>query len=243
MKRTFLLSLVLLASCAVAGWRGAFDEAFAAASSAWTPARLNPVAWYKGEDNAQDSAGAFDGTWSGTAAYADGIAGRAFSFAGGNLVSAADNAALRPANLTVATWIYQDGGAQQADPSAVGKHSNYKIQVSSDGKLSTTLYPGGARTYIAKNITLPVGWTHVAMTYDGSAGVVYTNGALLASEAMSGAITTAGSALGIGYDSYSTDRYFRGMLDDVLIFNRALTAAEVKKLYDETVKRNGREWQ
>ena len=35
MKRTFLLSLVLLASCAVAGWRGAFDEAFAAASSKW----------------------------------------------------------------------------------------------------------------------------------------------------------------------------------------------------------------
>ena len=54
MKRTFLLSIVLLASCAVAGWRGAFDEAFAAASSAWTPLKLGSklACWFDADDPA-----------------------------------------------------------------------------------------------------------------------------------------------------------------------------------------------
>jgi hypothetical protein len=35
---------------------------------------------------------------------------------------------------------------------------------------------------------------------------------------------------------------FKGQIDDVLIFDRALTAEEIEKLYNESIKRNGAAW-
>ena len=81
-------------------------------------------------------------------------------------------------------------------------------------------------------------WTHIVFTYDGTSlasGVKsYMNGALVTqdtvTDALSSSIQTANS-FRIGY-GYHTSNVFNGSLDEVRIYNRVLTAAEVKQLYD-----------
>ena len=61
----------------------------------------------------------------------------------------------------------------------------------------------------------------------GSALSVYVNGALVASRAVSDAIVTATGALRLGGHSIWGE-YFQGRLDEVRIYNRALSAPEIQ---------------
>src|SRR5262249_56500880 len=56
-------------------------------------------------------------------------------------------------------------------------------------------------------------WTHLAMTYDGSAVRLYVNGAQVSSTAKSGAISTSTNALTIGGDAIY-GQYFQGTIDE-----------------------------
>src|SRR5262249_25047021 len=87
-------------------------------------------------------------------------------------------------------------------------------------------------SYGQRNVTgpsaLPVNtWTHLAGTYDGTTLRLYVNGTLVASQAASGTITTSTGAVRLGGNAVWGE-YFRGRIDDVRIFNRALSQAEVQ---------------
>ena len=76
-------------------------------------------------------------------------------------------------------------------------------------------------------------WYHVGFTYDGNTLKVYKNGVKLPTEAIApspASNITDITTVGIGR-VYSTDRYFKGDIDDVRIYNRALSAEEVSLLY------------
>ena len=86
---------------------------------------------------------------------------------------------------------------------------------------------GGART-VAGTSTLPIGvWTHLATTYDGANQRFFVNGVQVASRAQTGAITTSTSPLRIGGNSIWGE-FFAGQIDEVRIYDRALTAAEIQ---------------
>jgi fibronectin type 3 domain-containing protein len=72
-------------------------------------------------------------------------------------------------------------------------------------------------------------WTHVAATWNGSTMVIYTNGVQQASLASGGSITTTTDPLAIGTKNTgtATGDYFKGELDEVRIYNRALGVAEI----------------
>ena len=69
-------------------------------------------------------------------------------------------------------------------------------------------------------------WTHVAMTYDGANLRFYQNGTLVTTKATTGAMAVTAGALKIGGDSIWGE-WFQGSLDEVRVYNRALTAAEI----------------
>ena len=80
--------------------------------------------------------------------------------------------------------------------------------------------PGGS--------TLPsYAWSHLAGTYDGITLRLYLNGTLVASQAFTGLIAPSTGALRLGGDSISGD-YFQGRLDEVRLYNRALSASEIQ---------------
>ncbi len=70
-------------------------------------------------------------------------------------------------------------------------------------------------------------WAHLAATYDGAALRLYVNGTQVATRAQSGGLVTSTGALRIGGNSIWGE-YFAGLIDDVRIYNRALTAAEIQ---------------
>jgi hypothetical protein len=71
-------------------------------------------------------------------------------------------------------------------------------------------------------------WTHVALTYDGSQLRLYVNGVQVASKARAGAIQTPGSnPLWIG-GNVPYGEYFRGVIDEVRVYSRALSAGEIQ---------------
>jgi hypothetical protein len=75
-------------------------------------------------------------------------------------------------------------------------------------------------------------WQHVVVTYDGSATLnTYYNGTLVATSGLNGAAPalTAG-VLQMG-KMVGFSEYWNGTLDDVRIYNRALSAQEVQQLY------------
>jgi beta-lactam-binding protein with PASTA domain len=84
------------------------------------------------------------------------------------------------------------------------------------------------RRVAASTGVLPLNtWTHIASTYDGANFRFYVNGVLVGTTAGSGSINVANGALRIGGNNSSTGEFFRGLIDEVRIYNRALSAAEI----------------
>lgn len=79
--------------------------------------------------------------------------------------------------------------------------------------------------------TVPTGgWHHIIGTYDGSIIKIYLDGVQQDSRPRTGAISTNNSALNIGCAN-SGAYFWNGRIDEVAVFNRALTATEVSDIY------------
>jgi hypothetical protein len=76
----------------------------------------------------------------------------------------------------------------------------------------------------------PGAWHHVANTYDGTTETLYVDGVAVSSATFTMPRAKVGSArLGT---HFKNAEFFKGLLDDVRIWNRALTAVEVRSLAD-----------
>lgn len=83
------------------------------------------------------------------------------------------------------------------------------------------------------NLVLPLNqWSHVAATYDGAWVRFYVNGVLESSSTLPSGTpgTVPGPSLAVGWDSLNAGYEFTGRLDEVGIWSRALTDAEVSAL-------------
>ena len=116
----------------------------------------------------------------------------------------------------------------------------YTLRLNANGSLSFHYWNTGGNDEIvvgtdASEIATST-WYHAAVTYDGvSNAYLYLNSIEKASDAtivdtfQNRADTTR---IGYGYYNSGTAYYFNGLLDEVRIYNRALSAAEVKRLYN-----------
>jgi hypothetical protein len=89
-----------------------------------------------------------------------------------------------------------------------------------------TLAAGNVNAYGSSPLTANV-WTHLALTYDGTFLRVYVNGLQVAAQATSGALAASSGPLSIGGDTAYGD-YFNGRIDEVRVYNRALSSAEIQ---------------
>ena len=75
-------------------------------------------------------------------------------------------------------------------------------------------------------------WTFLGFTHDGSTFKTYQNGALLSSS--NGSLTLNSSRplrIGAGKTEAAPDYFFKGLIDEVRIYNRALSSSEMLDLY------------
>jgi hypothetical protein len=77
-------------------------------------------------------------------------------------------------------------------------------------------------------------WHHIVGVYDGSRFSLYVDGALSAYREASGRLATNGYPVCIGENYEQQGSYWNGWIDDVRIYNRALSAEEVARLCEDT---------
>ena len=175
-----------------------------------------------------------NGVISGATWAATGRFGKALSFNGTNSwVTVADSASLDLMNgMTLEAWIYPTATMtgwrtvmMKEQPSA----DIYYLSANTDiNQPATGVSVGGTIRQLDAGTTIPVNaWTHLTATYDGTTQRLYINGVQVASGAQTGSITTSISPLHIGGNSIWGE-YFNGYIDEVRIYNRALTTSEIQ---------------
>ena len=76
-------------------------------------------------------------------------------------------------------------------------------------------------------------WTLISATYDGETMKIYQDKELVKSELISSSFLNSSQPLYIGFGHFMTvDNYFKGILDDMKIYNKALTYSEIEDIYD-----------
>lgn len=96
---------------------------------------------------------------------------------------------------------------------------------------------GSVPTDFLNTPTLPKGtWKHLVATFDSSGGRLYVDGQQVAARGWSGSSNPSTSSLGLligeTLSQQGSRRNFKGSIDDVRVYGRALSVAEVKALYD-----------
>jgi hypothetical protein len=168
-------------------------------------------------------------TWSTTGRY-----GRSLLFNGTTAwVTVADAAALDlTTGMTLEAWVRPTVAMTNAWRSVLMKERgtglSYALYANSESRRpSANINTGGLdRTARGIDDIPPDVWTHLAATYDGATVRLYVNGTLVRSTAASGAIVAGTGALRIGGNSIRGE-WFRGYIDEVRVYSRALTAAEI----------------
>jgi chitodextrinase len=209
----------------------------------FTAAGLNaqtPVASYAFSGSAKDqSTFANHGSVNGATLTQDrfGWPNSAFSFDGVQGGIRANNAAqLNSANATISFWIKPTAFPAQGEAyllSFGGWQERWKISMPNHGKPVFTTHAGGnCCSDMDSGTPLTIGsWTHVVMTHDGARDIIYFNGVQVNEKNVTGALDATVHPLGIGYDPIDNANYFNGALDEVQLFNTALTAPQIAALY------------
>jgi hypothetical protein len=138
---------------------------------------------------------------------------------------------------TIAAWVKWNGGAPWQRVFDFGAGTNRYAFLSPGGangrlRFAITTSGGGGEQRIEGD-PLPVGeWTHVALTIERNRGVLYRNGAAVATNTAMTLILPNVHARSnfLGRSQYAVDPHFNGDIDSVRIFGRALSASEVAQI-------------
>jgi len=80
-------------------------------------------------------------------------------------------------------------------------------------------------------------WYHAVLTYDGSKVRAYINGELVGEASLTGSIADSGYDINIGRNPAYEGDYFKGVIDEIRIFDRALSEEEIKASYNAGLHR------
>lgn len=157
--------------------------------------------------------------------------GNALKFDGVNdWVTVNDSASLDlSAGFTLEAWVYPQSvqGWQTVIMKETSGDLVYYLSSSNNANLPNSAFNNGNFNGVTGPGQLPANeWSHLVSTYDGQYQRLYVNGKEVAKNAQSGLIQQSDGVLRIGGNSVWTE-YFQGYIDEVRVYNRALTAEEV----------------
>ena len=222
----------------------ATHEVFTLPSCAPSPAGL--VGWWAGDGDARDNTGVNNGTlnvFPNHSGMTVGHIGQSFFLqqATFEYVAVPDNNSLEmTTQFTLAAWVRQLGTypPDQQIISKFGTFGNYAYQfsLSSNGGVRMDFSADGTNygALIAPNNSITPGvWQYVAATFNAGNVKLYVNGIEVASGTSSiTSIYSNGTApLNIGRDAGGAGQYFSGLIDEAMVFNRALSATEINDIF------------
>ncbi len=180
------------------------------------------------------SGNANHGTISGASRVSTNRFGKALKFNGSsNWITVNDSASLDlTTGMTLEAWVYPTVSLSNWATVLMKEQpgfATYWLYANDDtNRPANIVNVGGTFRQLSAGPRLPAKtWTHLAATYDGVTQQLYVNGTLAGSRPQAGAIAVSGGKLRIGGNSVWGE-YFTGQIDEVRIYNRALTQAEVQ---------------
>ena len=208
------------------------------------------VGWWGFNGNAQDNSGNGNhGTVNGATLSTDrfGNQNSAYSFNGlNNWIQVQDHISIRPSNITLATWVFlpantNNYGLITKTNLQTAQGEQYSLQFNNNNinenrfsiKRNSGCSPGnGWREVVVQTVNPINEWQFIVATYDGTTLRYYKNGVLSPNQfTISGGIDNCtGGTLNFGR-YWNCCNYLQGKLDDIGIWNRALTQQEITNLY------------
>jgi len=154
-----------------------------------------------------------------------------------------DNSRFRLRSFTISVWFRYDGENAEDDTSTLLSKANtnddangYWLRLMEYGKkLSLVIASGSEGDEEEVDATIPkprrIAWHHAVATYDGRIASLYIDGGLGAEKELSLKIAYGNESFLVGK---MTDRqmYFTGYIDDIMIWNYALAADDVQRLFE-----------
>ncbi|MGI4863118.1 MAG: LamG domain-containing protein [Janthinobacterium lividum] len=184
-----------------------------------------------------------------------GQAGQAYEFTNGAYIEVPYKAALNPQALTISLWCKRFDSNADNYMVSLNRWQSYKFQLQGAGKPYLTIATTAGladRDADAGIVPLNV-WTHVATSYTDGTTKFYINGALVKTYTdVKGPLKTAPQPVPLcigqqlpktiynskptggqatGYFDYYGPAFFKGQIDEIRLYNRALTDAEVQSIY------------
>ena len=221
-----------------------FESRYSAETTATIPTPSTGLVAAYGFDEAngayvQDASGSGNyGGIAGAVRTTEGYFGNALKFDGVNdWISIPNSPSLAlAAGMTLEAWVYPTTWMsglstvvmkeQPATSTSAGTET-YLLAANNSTNQPMSAVRTGSEVAVGGNTqVLPNQWTHLATTYDGQYQSLYVNGVLVSMIAQTGAITPSTGSLKIGGNCI-WGGFFQGYIDEVRIYNRALSNAEI----------------
>jgi hypothetical protein len=218
------------------------------------------VAWWPGDGNANDIVGSNHGTLMNGATFAAGKVGQAFSLDGvddGISILKSSNLNMGAGDFSIDAWVkFTQTGSSFIFLNYAGV-PYYGLQIN-DNRAGVIFRPGVAITvgandpYVAADGTTSLNdgqWHHLVGVRSGATALIYVDGVLEGSATNALVLSVEGGSVNTGGCQYArigatnTDTghctsqsviqgHFPGLIDEVEIFNRALSAVEIQAIYN-----------
>ena len=189
----------------------------------------------------QDSSGnGNDGEIIGDLKWVDGKIGKGLEFPGEsmNLVQVPNSDSLNPTKaITITAWVNladSNGNRRIVQKSTPGSDNQYRLLLEW-GSFKFDAGPGVSPKEVTTAIFSTGEWHHVAGVYDGKEIAIYIDGEKVVHQDASGEMTPSTGPLFIGAkwnDPAHPGDYWKGILDEIAIFNRGLTGDEIKEVME-----------
>jgi len=167
---------------------------------------------------------------------ADTLAGNALQLDGVNQYATIPALNLNSNTVTITAWIKRNG--TQNDWGGIvfcrGGNTTAGISIRSSNELRYHWNDGGYNW--SSGLTVPDNdWTHIALVASPTSMKIYRNG-IAATNTTTINPEEFNAAINIGYDANSSSRYFKGLIDEVCIYDRTLSQGEIRELMHLTKK-------
>jgi hypothetical protein len=192
------------------------------------------VNWWPANGNALDIVGNDNGLLVDGCSYAPGEDGMSFQFDGETGYVAMTNSVFGiPSPWTVCLWVYRQQTSQSS--AALLSDGTYTLkleQVANTHEVGMSESGVGDWVFTNSTYIVPLDtWTHLAFVSSGNTTTLYVNGVQtgVLNISMSLGRTSMGAA---DLNSLGYVDYMEGRLDDVMTFDKALTAAQIQSIYN-----------
>lgn len=181
-----------------------------------------------------------NGTLTNGPAVTPGKIGQALEFDGSNdrvAIASSGSALNLTSALTYSAWIYPQtfggGSLGRIIDKNVGNSGVFLVDNSNITSGLGFGYNGGGLVSSNNNAITLNKWQHVVVTYNSGTVAFYVDGTLNIGGLSAGGLASDTGAFAIGERSNgAADRGFDGYIDEVRVYNRALTASEISALYN-----------